>query len=140
MRVLISDKVETVDNVTGEVYSTTTRRRIVKKCTKFKMMNAENNWHRDIPPTELQLIIEMALFENPKTYFVHMDHDTRTKIAENLKLSQPSIKRLLASLLKTPYLKRKSRGVYMINPDCLWCGSESVKEQKIEMYNEIKND
>lgn len=137
MRILVSDKVEVVNGETGEVSSKITRQRFTKKVTRFQMMNIESNWHREITPTEVLLIMELAIYENHQTYHVHMDSDTRSKIAKNLKLSDATIKRLLANLLKTNYLKKVSRGVYMVNPDCVWSCSETLKQKKLDEFNEL---
>jgi len=137
MRILRTDTEKIVNYKTGEVTEKITSQVFTKKLPRFQMMDTENNWHRDLSSTEFHVLTDMAIYESPKTYKVHMDKETRNTIAKNLKLSDITVKQTLAKLVKTPYLKRSSQGVYMINPECIWTGSQKIKEQKLEMFRNI---
>lgn len=137
MKIFLND-VETVVNYeTGEIVEKTVKKQVLKRKPRFQFMNVETNWHRDLSPIEFQLIVEMSLYENQQTFDIVMDNRVRSKIAENLKVSDITVKKCLSNLLKTPYLKKVTKGVYMINPDCLWSGSDNLKLKKEELFQTL---
>lgn len=84
----------------------------------------------------LQLKILLMLAKDVTDGVVRIDRITLDKYSKDLKKSIAYIRKIIKFLADNNFIKRYSRGVYMINPEYIHKGTSDL-HLKIEEYNDI---
>lgn len=101
------------------------------------MMQLDDNWNRKLNAIDMHILFELIKYDNQHTMQINIDKHLRQKLCEYLNTSEPQITKSLANMIKNNILKRLSRGVYMINPDCIWIGNTQKQQEKQEVYDNL---
>lgn len=130
-----------INHLTGEVVETkrkaTYKTRNINK--KYFMFSLDRKWQRKIEANDLQLLSELVDLEHPITWEVSLHKDIRDELCEGLKCSTSQIMRSLKNMVDKNILAKVKRGVYLINPECVWIGSSEIHEKKIDKYLKYAN-
>lgn len=121
---------------TGEIIDvssvTTYRRPQITK--RYFMQSMDEAWMAKINPMDYYLLGLLIPYENVHQYTIHVSQDVRKEIMKTVKISEAQITKSLRELVKQDILKRAGRGVYMVNPECIWSGSVKTQEERINKY------
>lgn len=132
---------EEVDYLTGEVIKSkrkaTYKTRTINK--KYGMISLADEWFVDLDGSDVLILMVMLKLENPNTWEVLVNKTARETIRKSLKISDSQITRSLRNMLKNNVLAKIERGVYLINPECVWIGSSEVHEKKVDNYMKYAN-
>ena len=88
----------------------------------------------DIFKNILQLKVLLMLAKDVSGNIVRIDRIVLEKYSKDLKKSVPYLRKIIKFLSDNNFIKRYSRGVYMINPEYIHKGSSEL-HLKIEEYN-----
>lgn len=129
-----------VDLQTGEIIKTTSHYSYGNVETFFMGRTTEGlEWLFDFNNlTEIQLLLIMLELENPKNnHIITFTGLQVTETAKILKVSEILIRKSIAGLVKTNFLKRVARANYLANPLCFYKGSSTSLVKRVELYNNI---
>lgn len=113
---------------------------VLKVGDKQINMNLENHWNRKCKASDVKLLIDLVVRENQNTYLIHVNKKTRLDITKDLNISESQITLCLKNLIMNKLISRVNRGCYMVNPTCLWRGSEKVFNKKVDKWLEMTSD
>lgn len=136
MRIINKIITETIDNLTGEVISSSNvitykKPQITKK---FSMISRDERWTRRIKPIDLYLLVELLEYENANKFVITVNKTVRDELKSFIKISDSQITLSLKNMIANDVLKRVGRSMYMINPECVWSGSVKTQEERIDKY------
>lgn len=101
---------------------------------RYFMQSMDDDWMAKINPIDYYLLGFLLPYENVHQYTIHVNQQVRKKIISTAKISEAQITKSLRSMVEQDVLKRVDRGVYMVNPECIWSGSVKTQEERINKY------
>lgn len=139
MKVISTIVTEKIDSVTGNIVSSsnviTYRKPQITK--KYTMISRDEQWARRIKPMDLYLLVELLEYENINKFVIAVNKTVRDEIKKAIKISDSQITISLNNMIKADVLKRVGRGMYMINPECMWSGNPKTQEERINKYMSV---
>lgn len=136
MRVINRVVTEVVDNVTGSIIEKSVVNTYIKpQITKrYCMISMDNMWIARIKPIDLYLLCALVDYENIIKYTITASKTVKNEIKSKIKISDAQIAKSINNMIENNVLKRVDRGVYMVNPECIWSGSVKTQEERINKY------
>ena len=139
MRVINRIVTEVVDSVTGKiveksVVNTYKKPQITKR---YCMISMDNMWIARIKPMDLYLLCALVDYENTVKYTITVSKTVKDEIKSKIKISDAQIAKSINSMIANDVLKRIERGVYIVNPECMWSGSVKTQEERIDKYMSV---
>jgi hypothetical protein len=139
MRVINRIVTEVVDSVTGKiveksVVNTYKKPQITKR---YCMISMDNMWIARIKPMDLYLLCALVDYENTIKYTITVSKTVKDEIKSKIKISDAQIAKSINSMIANDVIKRIERGVYIVNPECMWSGSVKTQEERIDKYMSV---
>lgn len=139
MRVINRIVTEVVDSVTGKiveksVVNTYKKPQITKR---YCMISMDNMWIARIKPMDLYLLCALVDYENTVKYTITVSKTVKDEIKSKIKISDAQIAKSINNMIANDVLKRIERGVYIVNPECMWSGSVKTQEDRIDKYMSV---
>lgn len=107
---------------------------VLNVCGKHININLENHWNRKCKASDVKILFNLMSRENRETYLITVDKNLREDFKKYLDISDSQITLSLKNLITNDIITRVNRGSYMINPNCLWRGSEKVFNKRLDKW------
>lgn len=110
-----------VDSATGEIVDSSSEKTVkyLPGATYLKTFHKNPMFLTPMPHAARTLLIAMAtytVYGSGQSHYVFLVGKTREAIKENFGLGESSLKQALSWLIKHDYVRKKSRGIYHVNP------------------------
>lgn len=134
-----------VDSATGEVVDTSSKKTIkyMPGATYLKTFHKNPMFHRQMPHAARTLLFAMAAstsYGSAQSNYVFLSGKNREVIKEEYGISESSLKQALSWLIENDYVRKKSKGIYSVNPYLYARGQSTAILQRQKEWDGAPSD